>query len=56
MGVFSFIGDAIGDITGASGVEKAANKQADSSLAIARENRELNIERYGQAQEYMNPY
>lgn len=56
MGFFSFIGDAIGDITGASGVEKQAKRAAESTLQIARESRELNIERYGEAKDRLSPY
>ena len=56
MGMFSFIGDIIGDITGASGVEEAAKGSAASTLEAQKRVEALNRERYQLAQGYMTPF
>lgn len=56
MGLFSFVGDIISDITGASGVVDAAEQASSDTLQAAREAEALNRERYGIATDLLSPY
>ena len=60
MGFFDVIteplGDIIGGITGATGIEDASRAAAASSDEAAQRAEALNRERYGQAQGYMAPW
>ncbi|MCK5609553.1 hypothetical protein KAR91_47200, partial [Candidatus Pacearchaeota archaeon] len=47
---------SIDELTGAAGIEEEAEQASEDILQAEREARELNIERYGEAKEYMMPW
>lgn len=50
------LGDVVGGITGADETAAVARQASADTLQAAREARELNIERYGEAKELLSPY
>ncbi len=56
MGLFSFVGDIIGDITGASDVADASRQASSDTLQVSRETEALNRERFGEAKSLLSPY
>lgn len=55
-GIGGAIGGFVGGITGAEDVSAAARQASADTLTAAREARELNIERYGEAKDLLTPY